>query len=136
MSKKQETTAKPKQKNGTYVIRFGKKSGDDTIFASVFLKTANAGFKYLSYSLSRRYTVGDVQRYSSDFYHYNAGAIADVSIQAAAFIKDHKDNPAGAIEGAGRLNAKRFGNTKQTSDAPAEIIDATNAPTTEIAEAA
>lgn len=114
-TKKQENETTNKRKNGTYVIRFGKRSGEDTIFANVYLKTANAGFKYLSYSLSRRYTVGDAQRYSSDFYHYNAAAIADVAIQAASFIKDHKDNPAGAMEGAKELNAKRFGESDSVS---------------------
>ena len=122
-NKKQQSASKSKQKNSTYVIRFGRTSGDDTIFATVWLKTANAGFKYLTYSLSRRYTVGDVQKYSTDFYHYNSGAKNDVSSQASAFIKMHKDNPFGAIEAAKELNAKRFPNSKQPAETPVEIVE-------------
>ncbi|MCA8939915.1 MAG: hypothetical protein KDB07_08910 [Planctomycetes bacterium] len=129
MSKENQDKKKENKKGGEFVIRFSK--GD--IGASVFLKTASAGFRYLSYSLSRSYEVGEKKekRYSSDFYDYNAASIADVVIRASKFIGEHRDNPEGAIEGAkvvkanrdkyfeGKKQAKANGVAKE-ADAPAE----------------
>ena len=128
-TKKDSESAKPRQKGGTHVIRFSKGNAKSDVGASVFLKTAGSGFKYLAFSLSRGFksseSPDEKKRYSTDFYDYNAAAIADVAIQAASFIQAHRDNPEGAIEAAEEIKAKRTakvnGATEEASEPTAPV---------------
>ena len=104
MSKKTTKTISPDKKSG-YVttLRHG------AVAATVWLRTGAEGFRYLTFTLSRSFQSknGGKPGYSTDFFDYNADALAAAVDEASTFIHEFKHDPEAAIEAGQKRNDEK-----------------------------
>lgn len=81
-----------KKKSGKHVCTFRQ----GAIAANVFRRTAQGGFEYLDFSLSRAWKVPTGKEgYSHNFFESNEEALFDVIQQACRFIREEQDERRG-----------------------------------------
>ena len=102
MSSNDNTTGnQPKKKTRTpeKVIRHG------AIAASIWLRTADSGYQYYDYTLSRSWKSGNKQGYKTTFFHSNEHHLTAVVEEATAWIQQQIITPPCGPQGERILSA-------------------------------